>query len=343
MKQIMRTIAAHLSQGEALVLVTVIASSGSTPRGAGSQMLVGSKGRILGTIGGGAVEGNAEKAALLLLEQQRSCCRTFPLHPDASDSIGMICGGDVSVFFQYIPGNSPVWQALSEKATEMALAREPGWLVLNLDGSNPSLLNGDGIGVLGNVIPGEPTARGWKPMESKEIFALPLPTEDRVVIFGGGHCAQALAPLLHTVGFRVTIFEERPEYACLECFPTAERIILGDYAKISDHLQLTSEDYIVIMTNGHSHDLLVEDQVLRGDFAYVGVIGSRKKTAAINRQLRQRGIPEDVIAKVHTPIGTAIKAVTPAEIGISIAGELIYTRALRREGTGTALKGCPMH
>ena len=180
-------------------------------------------------------------------------------------------------------------------------------------------------------------------MESKETFVLPLPTEDQVVIFGGGHCAQALAPLLRTVGFRVTIFEERPEYARRECFPTAERIILGDYAKISDHLQLTSEDYIVIMTNGHSFDLEVQDQVLRGDFAYVGVIGSRKKTAAVNQKLRERGVAEEAIARVHTPIGTPIKAITPEEIAVSIAGELIYTRALWREATGIIATGCPMH
>mgnify|MGYP003296811736 CR=1 FL=1 len=85
------------------------------------------------------------------------------------------------------------------------------------------------------------------------------------------------------------------------------------------------------MTNGHSFDLEVQDQVLRGDFAYVGVIGSRKKTAAVNQKLRERGVPEEAIARVHTPIGTPIKAVTPEEIAVSITGELIYTRALRRE------------
>ena len=86
-----------------------------------------------------------------------------------------------------------------------------------------------------------------------------------------------------------------------------------------------------------------EDQVLRGDFAYVGVIGSRRKTAAVNQKLRERGVPEEAIARVHTPIGTPIKAVTPEEIAVSIAGELIYTRALRREATGFVPTGCPMH
>ena len=325
------------------VLVTIIADRGSAPRGAGSQMLVGEEGRILGTIGGGAVEGKADAMARQLLKEQRSLCHLFQLHNAAKENIGMVCGGDVQVQFQYIPGSSEVWTALAAKLLEMVSARQPGWLALKTDGSAPSLLRGDGSAVLGDPIPGTPTPEGWKLAQSNAVFCLPLPIGERVILFGGGHCAQALAPLLHTVGFRVTVFEEREEYGCRENFPTAEQVILGDYTRISDQLLLTEEDYIVIMTNGHSFDLEVQDQVLRGDFAYVGVIGSRKKTAAVNRQLRDRGISQEAISRVHTPIGTPIKAVTPEEIGISIAGELIYTRALRREASGIVATGCPMH
>ena len=325
------------------VLVTIIADQGSAPRGAGSQMLVGEEGRILGTIGGGAVEGKADALARQLLKERRSDCRLFQLHDAAQESIGMVCGGDVMVQFQYIPGTSEFWAALAGRLLEMTAARQGGWLALKTDGSAPSLLAPDGQIILGEPVPGLTTPEGWRPEQSKDAFCLPLPIGERVVIFGGGHCAQALAPLLHTVGFRVTVFDEREEYACRENFPTAEHILVGDYTKLSNYLQFSPEDYIVIMTNGHSYDLEVQDQVLRGDFAYVGVIGSRKKTAAVNQKLRERGVPAEAISRVHTPIGTAIKAVTPEEIGISIAGELIYTRALRREAAGMVTSGCPMH
>ena len=325
------------------MLVTIIADQGSAPRGAGSQMLVDAEGRILGTIGGGAVEGKADAMARQLLQEKRSCCHLFQLHAAAKENIGMVCGGDVQVLFQYIPGTSTDWQTLAAKLLEMTAARQPGWLALKTDGSFPSLLTGEGKVVLGIAVPGHTAPDGWKPEQNKDVFCLPLPIGERAIIFGGGHCAQALAPLLHTGGFRVTIFEEREEYGCRENFPTAEHVIVGDYTRISNYLHFTSEDYIVIMTNGHSFDLEVQDQVLRGDFAYVGVIGSRKKTASVNQKLRERGVSEDAISRVHTPIGTAIKAVTPEEIGISIAGELIYTRALRRESTGIIPTGCPMH
>ena len=84
-------------------------------------------------------------------------------------------------------------------------------------------------------------------------------------------------------------------------------------------------------------------QVLRRETAYVGVIGSRKKTAFVNQRLREAGIPEEKIAFVHTPVGTPIKAVTPEEIAVSIAGEMICVRAARREAAGEVHHGCPMH
>ena len=325
------------------MLVTIIADRGSAPRGAGSQMLVGREGRILGTIGGGAVEGKADAMARQLLQERRSCCHLFQLHNEAKENIGMVCGGDVTVLFQYIPGTSERWQTLAGALLDMISHRQSGWLALKTDGTAPSLVRGNGEAVLGDPVPGKSTPEGWKPELREDVFCLPLPIGERAVIFGGGHCAQALAPLLHTVGFRVTIFEERAEYGCRENFPTAEQILVGDYTRIADHLQFTSDDYIVIMTNGHSFDLEVQNQVLRGDFAYVGVIGSRKKTAAVNAKLRERGVAEEAITRVHTPIGTPIKAVTPEEIAVSITGELIYTRALRREATGFVPTGCPMH
>lgn len=325
------------------VLVTIIADQGSAPRGAGSQMLVGSHGRILGSIGGGAVEARSEEMALELLKEKRSACHLFQLHERATEDIGMVCGGDVNVLFQFIPGTDDRWQDLAKMLLERISKRQPGWLVLRTDGSAPALLNENGRELLGESVPGSATRNGWIPFQSAAHFCLPLPIGERAIIFGGGHCAQALAPLLNTVGFRVTVFDERAEYANVDNFPTAEQVLVGDYTKVADLLHLTEEDYVVIMTNGHSYDLEVQDQVLRGDLAYVGVIGSRKKTASVNQRLRDRGVPDEAIAKVHTPIGTAIKAVTPEEIAVSIAGEMIYVRALRRESTGITFHGCPMH
>ena len=311
----------ELEKKHDLMLVSILSDSGSAPRGKGAQMLLNASGRVEGTIGGGNVEFLSEKIALELLAQKSSARHSFPLHPGAGE-IGMLCGGDVEVWMQFVDAADPRWAELAGKVTERIDRREKGWLVQKLDGSVP-------------VLAEEP------PLE--ECLVLPLPIGERAVIFGGGHCSQALVPLLHSVGFRVTVMDCREEFATSALFPQAEQVICGDYEKICDVLTLTEEDYIVVLTSGHTFDFAVQEQVLRGPFAYIGVIGSRSKTAAVNQRLRECGISEEAISKVHTPIGTAIKAVTPAEIAVSIAGEMIYERAVKREGRGEIRRGCPMH
>ncbi len=332
----------ELEQHHSLILATIIQASGSAPRGTGAQMLVGIQGRICGTIGGGAVEYQAEQMALELLHKKESADHIFHLFQHPSEDIGMTCGGDVRVWLQYIDGSDSLWSDLAGCLLAQIQASDAGWFLQRLDGGNPALLSVDGTLLAGRITDFPGTVSSG-PLLTDISFSMPLPRKERVVLFGGGHCAQALVPLLYTVGFQVIVFESRPDFSRKDLFPDAHTVLCGDYLRICDYLTLTPEDYVVVMTNGHIHDYEVQEQVLRLPLAYIGVIGSRKKTAAVNAKLRQAGISEKAIASVHTPIGTAIKAVTPAEIAVSIAGELIYERALRRERTGIVAHGCPMH
>ena len=155
--------------------------------------------------------------------------------------------------------------------------------------------------------------------------------EERVLIYGGGHVGHALAPLLRSIDFSVWVLDDRPTFALPERFPAADRVLLCDYDRLFDFADIRDGDYHVVVTDGHQHDFAVENQILRHPFAYVGVIGSRKKTKAVNDRLRDAGIPEETLAKIHAPIGLDIKAKTPAEIAVSIAAELIAERAKLRE------------
>lgn len=342
MREIFAKILYETEKHNDLILVTLTGSDGSAPRKTGSQMLVGKRGRILGTIGGGAVELRSVEMAQQLIEEKRSALHPFRLHANEVEDIGMICGGDVTAFFRFIPADDPLWQEICGKALELFSTQRGGWFVQRFDGGDPAILDDEGTLLTGEK-PEDSIPEGSLPVSTDSAFWMPLPVARRVIIFGGGHISAALVPLLTTVGFRCWVFDNRPEYTTEDRFPQAERLITGDYEHLSDHIAMTEEDYAVIMTNGHSFDLEVQDQVLRGPFAYVGVIGSRRKTAVVNEKLRERGVSEEAIARIHTPIGTAIKAVTPEEIAVSIAGELILTRAERREAEGEVIHGCPMH
>ncbi len=344
MKEIIAQLFYEIEKKNDTVLVTLIDDNGSAPRGAGSQMLINRNGRLMGTVGGGAVELRCQEMAQQLLQKRCSTVHDFWLHSNSKEDIGMVCGGDVTAQFQFIPADDPDWQELAAALAQRMEARQPGYFILREDGELPALV-GDGTVLGGSVIVPELLSklcgRGCLRMEG--YFSMPLPIGQRAIIFGAGHVAQALCPVLSTVDFRPVIFDCRPELCTKELFPEAEEIVCGDFAHIAEKVTITPEDYLVVMTNGHSHDFEVECQVLRGEFAYLGVIGSRKKTASVNQRLLAAGIPQRALEKVHTPIGTNIKAVTPAEIAVSIAGEMIYVRAMARETQGELQHGCPMH
>lgn len=304
------------------VLVTIVNESGSTPRGIGAQMLVNKHGLQVGTIGGGNVENLSILHAQELIAQKHSDIHEYKLHKNEKEDIGMVCGGDVTVLFSYICGTDCEWSDVAATVLSRIVKREQGFLALPLNGDTACITNEQPAG---------------------KVFGMPLPIADRAILFGAGHCSLALAPLLQTVGFRVTVFDDRSDLVTKERFPRADALICGDFTRIDQYLTVGADDYIVVMTSGHSHDFEVQEQVLRHPFAYVGVIGSRAKTASVNARLREAGVDEQAIAAIHTPVGVAIKAVTPEEIAVSIAGEMIYERALRREKAGEQLHGCPMH
>lgn len=324
----MRTIFEHLlallESGQDAVLAVVASAQGSTPRGTGAMLLAGRTGLIAGTIGGGPGEAQALAMAAKLLEDKRSDVWRCELRHGGE--AGSVCGGEQTILFRFVPHGSEDWKSLAREALERLESHRGGWLALDLDV----------VPVLADERPGGPVWDGGR-------LVVPLPVGERVVIFGGGHCALALVPVLRSVDFRVAVFDDRPEFASAARFPEAETVICHAYTDIAGGITLTAEDYTVVMTSGHSHDFEVEEQLLRRSLVYVGVMGSRAKTAYVNQRLREAGISEEAIQSVHTPIGTAIKAVTPEEIAISITGELIYERALRREARGGSEHRCPSH
>lgn len=333
----------HLhDKGQDMVLVTIIEEAGSSPRGTGSQMLISPEGQICGTIGGGAVEKRSEEYALQLLKEKRSAVRKYELRSGVEQDIGMECGGDVTVFFQYIDHDDNGWMGLADELTSKIGRKEAGWLVLNMDGTLPALFNDDGSVAYAAEDKMVECRFGDGATLADGTFSMPLPVGERVLLCGGGHVAKALAPVLHSVGFRICVMDEREEFVTAERFPMAERRIAGDFSRLDEYFNINSNDYVVVMTNGHVHDYEVEERVLRHETAYVGVIGSASKTASVNERLRAAGIEEEMISFVHTPIGLNIKSVTPEEIAVSIAAEMILVRGERRERFGKLSNACPM-
>jgi len=157
-----------------------------------------------------------------------------------------------------------------------------------------------------------------------------LKTKDRAYIFGGGHVAQELVPVLSHVGFRCVVMDDREEFTKKELFPGAEEVICGDLQNIADYMTIGNDDYVCVMTRGHAYDTVVQAQVLKCRPTYCGVIGSAFKAAGVRRTLKEEyGLLDEELDLVTTPIGLNIKGETPAEIAISIAAQMILHRAER--------------
>ena len=158
------------------------------------------------------------------------------------------------------------------------------------------------------------------------LFVEPVLRAGHAYVFGGGHIAQELVPLLNRLDFSPIVFDDRADFASKALFPDAARVILGDFRAVSSYAAIRPADYVVIMTRGHRYDHELLTQVLRTDAAYIGLIGSRSKIAHTKSLLFQEGFTEADFARVHTPVGLPIHAETPPEIAVSIAAEMILKR-----------------
>ena len=334
MRSMFKLIGENLAAGEDLVLVTVIASSGSTPRGSGARMLIGKKGRLAGTIGGGTVEYRSEQIAAEILENKRSGEQNFTLTKDDVENLGMICGGAVGVFFYYIPAGDKKTTTLANEVEKRFELGQDIWLISDIARDGRLAIWSKAGGSFGFEIP-DMVLKSLSRQPSRiresniDMYAEQIGSSGKVYIFGCGHVGQALVPALASVGFRCVAADDRPEFADKTLFPDAEDVRLVDFENIAEKITIGAEDYVCIMTRGHSHDTTVQAQVLRTPACYIGVIGSKHKIAGVQAELRKQGFCEKDFDRITTPIGLAIKAETPEEIAISICAQMIEVRADR--------------
>jgi xanthine dehydrogenase accessory factor len=159
-----------------------------------------------------------------------------------------------------------------------------------------------------------------------EIFVEPVIPPALLYIFGAGHVSKSLYKIAKDAGFDVTIIDDRESYANRERFPEAREIIAQDFDQAMGTLKLGAGAYIVIVTRGHRDDMRVLRWAIHSDARYIGMIGSKRKTIGIFRELQKEGVPAQLFDRVYAPIGLDIGAVTPEEIAISITAELIAVR-----------------
>ena len=240
--------------GRRAALATIVNVRGSIPSFKTAKMLVRDDGSILGTIGGGCVEGEVWQAAREVMESEKPRTLTFDLNQDPKYDTGLVCGGTL------------------------------------------------------------------------EIFVEPVLPPVELYIFGAGHVAASLYKVAIIAGFDITVVDDREVYASRQRFPEAQEVIAEDFDKVTSRLQPSESSYIVIVTRGHRDDMRVLRWAVQTPARYVGMIGSKRKTITIFKELQKEGLPPELFERVHAPVGLDIGAITPEEIAVAITAELIAKR-----------------
>ena len=350
MKNICLQILELKSSGSSLMLATVVRTSGSTPQKPGSSALFGEHGLITGTIGGGVVEGKVQMMAPEAISARHSGLYHFNLANDISMKEEAICGGQISVLVDAAPASHlPIFEQIRNSLSK----REPGVLITKVATEAENSVSIERFWATEENIPpvssdlkkqiesaikkliSDKNPGGFaeqgsdiKDETSSSIFFLqPFFPLDQLVIAGAGHIGRALAHLGGLLGFEVTIIDDRPEFANSMNIPDAEHIIVKTIGEAMVEIENGKNTYVVIVTRGHKDDAAALKPCFGKDLAYIGMIGSRNKIAAMRQDFIDNGWASVVQwDKIHAPVGLQIRSQTVEEIAVSIAAELVLVR-----------------
>jgi len=325
-------------EGRRSVLVTPLFSAGSVPLSFQSKLILRDDGSIMGTVGGGPLEAKVLVAAREAIGGDEARVLDFELSQSEAVEGGMICGGRCTVLVEPVaPGReADVFAAIAREeeagepvvvVTLLSPETKPRKLALTADGRllgeadlsiAPALREG-----AERVLAAERPQVVEEPVRAHFDPLLPRPS---AYIFGGGHVALPVAHLADLVGFRVVVIDDRAEFANRERFPRADDVVVAPVAEAFRRLGVGEDGYVVTVTRGHAMDEEVAAEALRTPARYIGMIGSKRKVAAVLERLRKRGFSESDLARIHAPIGIDIHSETVEEIAVSIAAEMIAVR-----------------
>lgn len=159
-----------------------------------------------------------------------------------------------------------------------------------------------------------------------EVFIEPVEPQNRAIIFGAGHISKSIAQLTSLIGFNTTVVDNRESFANRERFPEADSVLAGEYEEVFPSLDVNTSSYIIIVTRGHRDDMRVLRWAVATPARYIALIGSKRKVLNVVKELENEGLPRECFDRVYGPMGLNIGALTPEEIAVSVAAEIVAVR-----------------
>jgi xanthine dehydrogenase accessory factor len=164
------------------------------------------------------------------------------------------------------------------------------------------------------------------------IFVEPIVPQPRAFIFGAGHISKSLSKVANLAGFETVIVDDREAFANRDRFPEAVNVCAGEYEEVFPQLNVRDTSYLIIVTRGHRDDMRVLRWALGTPARYISMIGSKRKTISVMKELEKEGIPRESFDRLFAPMGLEIGAVSPEEIAVSVVAEMIAVRRNAESG-----------
>ncbi len=340
MRDILEDLTRWSEQGKDIALATVVQTWGSSPRQEGAKMAISEAGEIAGSVSGGCVESAVAETGLEVLNSGSPQLVHFGVADETAWSVGLACGGSLDVFierldpeqFQFLKtlliSEEPAASVTIVSGPEATLGRK---LTLNM--SDPSARYGtldsgsdDQTVELAFQVT-EPSLLNLE-TEGVRAFIDLMPPPPTLIVVGGNQIAITLARLAKTMDMRTVIVDPRRAFATEERFPEVDQLVQSWPADAFEEVPLTATTAVVMLTHDPKIDEPALELALTSPAFYIGALGSKRTQAKRRERLKELGLTEAELDRLHGPVGLELGADTPDEIALSIMAEIVASRHL---------------
>jgi xanthine dehydrogenase accessory factor len=309
--------------GRRATMATLVRTAGTTPRKEGTKMFVGDDGTIFGSVTiGGCVDARVIERSGEVLDSSDPQLINLQLGDEEAWEIGLTCGGAVDVFVEPVTDSTFELYEAARAEWQAGRAVALATVIAGPDAGSRSIIDAQGM------------VTGISRIGDRETYIEVLRPPATMVIFGAGAVAIPLVTFAATLGFRTIVIDGRSRFANRERFPHADEIRVGIASAIAEELPLNPMTPVVLVVHDYKIDVPVLEKALASDTPYIGLLGSRRRGAAILQLLRDEGVPESQLSRVRVPIGLDLGGETAAEIALSIVSEVV---AVMHGRSGVAL------
>ena len=294
--------------GSRAAMATLVRTSGTTPRKEGTKMFVGQGGSIFGSVTiGGCVDARVIEQTARVLETSQASMLNLQLGDEEAWEIGLSCGGTVDVLVE--PVTDEMLRSYDSARTELDAGRSVAIGTVLASGEHFLIDNAEKTGVFN--------------LDGRDVYVEVLRPPSTLVVFGAGAVAIPLVTFAKELGFRSVVIDAREKFASRERFIDADEIRIGIASMIAEEMELGAATPIVLVAHDYKIDVPVLKRALSTDARYIGLLGSRKRGAAILQILRDEGVAEDQLSRVRVPIGLDLGGESAAEIALSVVAEIV--------------------